>query len=87
VRNFISTIGLENMGKRLINSREGKVSFEKPSMTLPLLMEFGNMVVAEQENVKRVQLADAYLGGAELAGASGTSMPEAIGKGEKQFSW
>ena len=44
-------------------------------------------VVAEQENVKRVQLADAYLGGAELAGAEGTSMPEAIGAGDAQFSW
>ncbi|KAF5833834.1 Rubisco activase [Dunaliella salina] len=79
VRNFIAEVGLENMGKRLVNSREGKVTFDKPSMTLPILMEFGKMVVAEQENVKRVQLADAYLGGAELAGASGTSMPEAIG--------
>jgi hypothetical protein len=32
------------MGKRLINSREGKVSFDKPSMTLDLLMDFGRMV-------------------------------------------
>lgn len=39
-------------------------------MTIDLLMDFGQMVVDEQENVKRVQLADAYLGGAELAGAS-----------------
>jgi len=33
--------------------------------------------VEEQENVKRVQLADAYLDGAELAGVSGSSLPEA----------
>ncbi len=79
VRNFISDIGLENMGKRLVNSREGKVSFSKPPMTIDLLMEFGQMVVAEQENVKRVQLADAYLAGAELAGSSGTSLPEDVG--------
>jgi hypothetical protein len=29
-----------------------------------------------QENVKRVQLADAYLSGAELAGVGGSSLPE-----------
>jgi hypothetical protein len=34
VREFISGIGVENIGKRLINSREGKVNFEKPSMPL-----------------------------------------------------
>jgi hypothetical protein len=32
--------------------------------------------VEEQENVKRVQLADEYLSGAALAGASGSSLPE-----------
>jgi len=33
-----------------------------------------------QENVKRVQLAEAYLSGAELAGVGGSSMPEEIKK-------
>ena len=47
-------------------------------MTLDTLLEYGNAVVQEQENVKRVQLADAYLSGAELAGSGGTSMPEAV---------
>jgi hypothetical protein len=32
--------------------------------------------VDEQDNVKRVQLADAYLAGAELAGTGGSSLPE-----------
>ena len=36
----------------------------------------GNLLVEEQENVKRVQLADEYLSGAALAGASGSSLPE-----------
>jgi len=76
VREFIQGIGVENMGKRLINSREGKVVFEKPVMSLPTLLKYGRMLVTEQENVKRVQLADAYLSGAELAGVSGSSLPE-----------
>ena len=33
-----------------------------------------------QENVKRVQLAESYLSGAELAGVGGSSMPEEIKK-------
>jgi hypothetical protein len=76
VRDFIQGIGVENIGKRLINSREGKVDFEKPAMPLDVLMKYGKFLVDEQDNVKRVQLADAYLAGAELAGTDGSSMPE-----------
>ena len=68
VRDFVLKTGIENIGKRLVNSREGKVEFEKPEMKLETLLEYGNLLVQEQENVKRVQLADAYLSGAELAG-------------------
>jgi len=48
-----------------------------PQMPLVTLMKYGNMLVEEQENVKRVQLADEYMSGAALAGASGSSLPEA----------
>lgn len=76
VRDFVQKLGVENLGKRLINSREGKVSFEKPNMNLATMMKFGRALVQEQENVKRVQLADEYLSGAALAGETGSSMPE-----------
>lgn len=78
VRDWIQSMGVEAIGTRLVNSRDGKVEFEKPQMKLDILLEYGNAVVQEQENVKRVQLADAYLSGAELAGAGGSSMPEAV---------
>lgn len=77
VREFVEQIGHENLNKRLVNSREGKVKFEKPNMSLEVLMSYGKALVGEQDNVKRVQLADAYLGGAELAGSTGSSVPEA----------
>ena len=80
VREFIEGIGVENIGKRLINSREGKVDFEKPQMNLDTLMKYGRGLVQEQDNVKRVQLAEAYMAGAELAGTDGSSMPEAFKK-------
>ena len=72
----MTEIGVENLGKRLINSREGKVEFERPNMPIEVLIKYGRMLVEEQDNVKRVQLADAYLAGAELAGSGGSSMPE-----------
>merc|ERR1719377_326110 len=76
VREFISETGLDNLSKRLVNSREGPPSFEKPFMSVDTLLTYGNEIVEEQENVKRVQLADAYLDGAELAGVEGSSLPE-----------
>ena len=46
-------------------------------MELSTLMKYGQLIVYEQENVKRVQLADEYMSGASLAGSGGSSMPEA----------
>jgi hypothetical protein len=67
VREFIQGIGVENIGKRLINSREGKVNFEKPAMPLDILIRYGKALVDEQDNVKRVQLAgETFAGGVEL---------------------
>jgi hypothetical protein len=42
------------------------------------LLAFGQLVVNEQENVRRVQLANEYLNSAALAGADGSSMPAEI---------
>jgi hypothetical protein len=39
-------------------------------MTVEKLFEYGNMLVKEQENVKRVQLADKYLSDAALGEAN-----------------
>ncbi|KAL3531791.1 hypothetical protein ACH5RR_005312 [Cinchona calisaya] len=70
VRNWISTIGVENVGKKLVNSREAPPTFDKPKMTLDKLLEYGRLLVQEQENVKRVQLADKYLKEAALGDAN-----------------
>ncbi|KAK6943621.1 ATPase, AAA-type, core [Dillenia turbinata] len=70
VRKWISGIGVENIGRRLVNSKEGPPTFEQPKMTLDKLLEYGNMLVQEQENVKRVQLSDKYLKEAALGDAN-----------------
>merc|ERR1712176_572582 len=74
VRDFIVEHGIENLGKQLVNRREGKVKMDKPEIAVDTLMSYGNTLVQEQENVKRVQLADSYLKGSELAGFDGKSM-------------
>ncbi|KAF3443477.1 hypothetical protein FNV43_RR13159 [Rhamnella rubrinervis] len=74
VRKWISGIGVESIGKRLVNSKEGPPTFEQPKMTLDKLLEYGNMLVQEQENVKRVQLADKYLSEAALGEANEDSI-------------
>ncbi|KAF8412223.1 hypothetical protein HHK36_000183 [Tetracentron sinense] len=74
VRIWVTEIGVENIGKRLVNSKEGPPTFEKPVMTIEKLLEYGNMLVQEQENVKRVQLADKYLSEAALGDANQDAM-------------
>ncbi|KAK8549445.1 hypothetical protein V6N13_027198 [Hibiscus sabdariffa] len=70
VRKWIGDTGVSGIGKKLVNSREGPPTFEQPKMTIEKLLEYGNMLVAEQENVKRVQLADKYLSEAALGDAN-----------------
>jgi hypothetical protein len=75
VRKLIETVGMDKLGKRLVNPTkdEGPVVFTKPDMKINTLLAYGRMLEAEQENVKRVQLADEYLDGAALAGKSGSA--------------
>merc|ERR1719359_1288217 len=54
VREFVNEIGVEGIGKRLVNSKEGKVVFEK-------LITYGASLREEQDNVQKIQLADTYL--------------------------
>lgn len=70
VRKWIAQIGVDKVGKKLVNSLEGPPTFEQPPMTLDKLMEYGQMLEKEQENVKRVQLADKYLSEAALGDAN-----------------
>jgi len=70
VRKWVSGVGVDGIGKKLVNSKEGPPTFEQPKMSLDKLLQYGNMLVQEQENVKRVQLADKYLNEAALGNAN-----------------
>ncbi|XP_077238946.1 ribulose bisphosphate carboxylase/oxygenase activase, chloroplastic isoform X3 [Tasmannia lanceolata] len=88
VRKWIAGVGVEKVGKKLVNSKEGPPTFEKPGMTLEKLIEYGNMLVQEQENVKRVQLADKYMSEAALGDANKDSIErgEFYGKAAQQVN-
>ncbi|KAK4730600.1 hypothetical protein R3W88_023588 [Solanum pinnatisectum] len=74
VRKWIGSTGIEQIGEKLLNSRDGPPTFEQPKMTIDKLLEYRNMLVQEQENVKRVQLADKYLKEAALGDANADSI-------------
>ena len=74
VREWITATGIEALGPLLVNPKRGSaVTFDAPRMNLDILLQYGKMLEAEQENVKRVQLADSYLDGAVRAGDGGSS--------------
>lgn len=70
VRKGISGVRVEGIGKKLVNSKEGPTTFEQPKMTIDKLLENGNMLVQEQENVKPVQQAEKYLSEAAVGEAN-----------------
>ncbi|GAA0140814.1 hypothetical protein LIER_02100 [Lithospermum erythrorhizon] len=74
VRKWINDVGIDGIGKKLVNSRDGPPTFEQPKMTVEKLLEYGNMLVMEQDNVKRVQLAEKYLNEAALGDANADAM-------------
>ena len=57
----IHPVWIQNIGKKLVNSKDGPPTFEKPAMTIENVLEYGNMLVAEKDNVKCVQLANKYM--------------------------
>lgn len=60
VRRFIQEVGVEQVSFRLLNSKEGAPTFQKPRFTLERLLEFGHLMVQEQERVRTSRLAEEY---------------------------
>ena len=68
IREFVENTGFEKLKKRLTNPsyEERNKTFEKPDMSLQTLLAYGRQLEQEQENVRRVQLADDYMYSAGL---------------------
>ena len=48
MREFVEATGIENLGKRLVNSREGKVEFEPPKMNVETLLKCAHLLRCQQ---------------------------------------
>jgi ribulose bisphosphate carboxylase small subunit len=60
VLQFIQDIGFDRVSSRLVNSKEGPPQFPKPNFALPHLIEFGQLMVGEQQRVETLRLAREY---------------------------
>lgn len=60
IRHFIHEIGIEQVSLRVVNSTEGPPTFKKPDFRLPLLLEYGNRMVQEQQRVQNTRLVQEY---------------------------
>jgi hypothetical protein len=68
---YVQKTGVKSLNANLVNTRNPP-KFDMPQIGLQMLLNYGHRLVEEQDNVKRVQLADEYLEGASLAGSGGS---------------
>ena len=66
--------GIQNIGKKLVNSKDGPPTFKNPVMTIKNIFEYGNILVTEKDNVKCVQLDDTYMDEAALGESNDDSI-------------
>ncbi|MEK0189184.1 ribulose bisphosphate carboxylase small subunit, partial [Microcoleus anatoxicus] len=60
IRQFIHTIGIEKVSKRLVNSAEEPPGFQNPNFSLAHLVEMGNLMVGQQKRIQEMRLVDEY---------------------------
>ena len=59
IRDFIHTVGVNQVSQRVVNSDQ-PLQFAKPNFTLPHLLEVGQHMVSEQQRLQEMRLADQY---------------------------
>jgi ribulose bisphosphate carboxylase small subunit len=60
VRQFIQEVGINRVSSRVVNSAEGLPEFRKPNVNLNHLIEFGNLMVKEQQRLQELRLVNVY---------------------------
>jgi hypothetical protein len=60
IRSFIHEVGFEKVSLRVVNSTQGPPAFKKPNFNLSRLLEYGNLMVQEQQRVQNSRLVDEY---------------------------
>ncbi|NEP27541.1 ribulose bisphosphate carboxylase small subunit [Moorena sp. SIO3I6] len=60
IRKFIYDIGLDRVSSRVVNSKQGPPKFETPNFSISRLIEFGELIKAEQQRLELSGLAREY---------------------------
>lgn len=60
IRHFIHDVGINRVSSRLVNSAEAPPTFPKPDFSLSRLIEFGYLLIGEQQRVQEMGLAREY---------------------------
>jgi ribulose bisphosphate carboxylase small subunit len=60
VRQLIQDVGIEKIGRRIVNSAEKPPEFRKPNFSLPHLIETGYLLVHEQDRIREMRLMQEY---------------------------
>ncbi|NEP03810.1 MAG: AAA family ATPase [Okeania sp. SIO2G4] len=71
IRDFIHQVGIENISKRVVNSVEKIPDFPQPNFNLSHLLEYGKIMVGEQQRIRELRLVEEYnqsrlFGGAQV---------------------
>ncbi len=76
IRSFIHEVGFDKVSLRVVNSTEGPPAFRKPNFNLDRLLEYGNLMVQEQQRVQNNRLVEEYNQG-------GRSHTQDVGNGDR----
>ncbi|MCU0569553.1 MAG: ribulose bisphosphate carboxylase small subunit, partial [Oculatellaceae cyanobacterium Prado106] len=60
IEQLISSVGIDRISLRVVNSAEAPPEFRKPDFSLPHLIAVGQEMVAEQRRIQEMRLAEEY---------------------------
>ena len=60
IRDFIHQVGIEKISKRVVNSVEKIPDFPQPNFNLSHLLEYGKIMVGEQQRIRELRLVEEY---------------------------
>jgi ribulose bisphosphate carboxylase small subunit len=87
VSHFIRDIGLDRLSQRIVNSKENPPEFRSPDFSLTHLIEVGNQMVQEQQQVQNSRLSEEYnkfLYNRRLGETAVEPQGEGLGKGQSE---
>ncbi len=60
IRDFIQSVGLEKISRRVANPKDPLPEFRKPNFSLSHLIEVGQEIVREQKRIQELRLSEEY---------------------------